>query len=312
MKAIDKSRELFNNHFMPSLKERYPECIGNFAAGLIGHGSECFGFDDEVSLDHDVSNGFYIWLDEENDVKYGVKLFRVYKEVFEKYGEQHGVKSGAVKLGVVTTIDFLENTIGANTLPECNCQWLKIPSYALANITNGEIFYDGNGTFSKIIDYFKNEMPRDAKLKKMSASLAIAAQSGQYNFMRTVKHGEFGAASLALSEFAQNISDVIFLLNGKYAPYYKWTIKALYNLDILNDIAPKLEFLLCEATNKDTADEKFKVIEEICGEVINELKNQKLTESNSDYLEHHAYSVASKIEDETLKSTHIMQKLEVI
>ena len=34
MKAIDKSRDLFNNYFMPRLEERYPECVGNFAAGL--------------------------------------------------------------------------------------------------------------------------------------------------------------------------------------------------------------------------------------------------------------------------------------
>ena len=95
---------------MPRLKERYPECIGNFAAGLVGHGSECFGFDDEISLDHDVSNGFYIWLDEENDIKYGVKLFRVYKEVFEEFGKEYGIKSGAAKRGVITITGFLENS----------------------------------------------------------------------------------------------------------------------------------------------------------------------------------------------------------
>ena len=308
MKAIDSSKELFNNHFMPRLKERYPECIGNFAAGLVGHGSECFGFDDEISLDHDVSNGFYIWLDEENDIKYGVKLFRVYKEVFEEFGKEYGVKSGAAKRGVITITGFLENTIGTKELPESSFEWLKIPNYALANATNGESFYDGNGIFTKAIDHLKNEMPNDVKLKKISASLALAAQSGQYNFMRTVGHGEFGAASLAIGEFVQNIAEVIFLLNGKYAPYYKWMIKSLYKLAILNDIAPKLEFLLCEATSKDTAKQKLEVIEEISAKVIEELKNQKLSESNSDYLEHHAFSVASKIRDEVLKNTHIMQK----
>ena len=308
MKVIDSSRELFNNHFMPKLKQRYPECIGNFAAGLIGHGSECFGFEDEISLDHDISNGFYIWLDEENDIKYGVKLFRVYKEVFEEFGKEHGIKSGAVKRGVITIGDFLEGIIGTNELPESSFQWLRIPSYALANVTNGEIFYDGNGIFTKAIDHLKKEMPNDAKLKKLSASLALAAQSGQYNFMRTVGHGELGAACLAIAEFVGNIGEVIFLLNRKHMPYYKWALKSLYNLEILNDIAPKLEFLLCEATSKDTAKAKSKVIEEICVKVIDELKKQSLTDSNSDYLEHHAFSVASKIEDEVLKNTHIMQK----
>lgn len=308
MKAIDRSRDLFENHFLPRLKERYPECMGNFAAGIMGHGSECFGFEDEISLDHDVSNGFYIWVDEQNDIKYGVKLFRVYKEVFEQFGQSFGVQSGAVKRGVVTIADFLEGVIGAKALPKCVSDWMAIPCYALANATNGEIFYDGNGVFTKAVDYLKNEMPLDVKLKKLSASLALAAQSGQYNFMRAVGHGEFGAAAISLTEFVQNISEASFLLNGKFAPYYKWTLKALKNLGILNDIAPKLEFLLCEATNKDTAEEKSGIIEEICRLVINELKRQKLSESDSNYLEHHAFSIASKIEDPWLKNTHIMQK----
>ena len=308
MKAIDKSRDLFNNHFLPRLKERYPECIGNFAAGIMGHGSECFGFDDEISLDHDVSNGFYIWLDEENDIKYGVKLFRVYKEVFEEFGEEYGVKSGAVKRGVITLSDFLENTIGSKKLPESLFEWLSIPDYALANATNGEIFYDGNGVFTKAVDFLKNEMPKDVKIKRISASLALAAQSGQYNFMRTVGHKEFGAAAISVAEFVQNISEIIFLLNGKYMPYYKWALKSLKNLEILNDIAPMLEFLLREATNEDTSKQKFTVIEEVSAKVIKELKKQKLSDSNSDYLEQHAFSVASKIEDRVLKNTHIMQK----
>ena len=308
MKAIDKSRDLFNNHFMPRLEERYPECIGNFAAGLAGHGSECFGFDDEISLDHDVSNGFYIWLDEENDIKYGVKLFRVYKEVFEEFGEEYGVKSGAVKRGVITIPEFLENTIGAKALPENIAEWMAIPNYALANATNGEIFYDGNGIFTKTTDALKCGMPADVRLKRLSADAVLAAQSGQYNFMRTVGHGEFSAACLALSEFVLNICDMAFLLNWKYMPYYKWATKSLKNLDTLNDIAPKLEFLLCEATNIETAKQKSAVIEEISARVIEELKNQKLSESNSDYLEHHAFSIAAKVSDGALKNTHIMQK----
>ncbi len=307
MKAIDKSEKLYFEHFLPRLKKEYPECVGKYAAGLIGHGSECFGYDDEISLDHDVSNGFYIWLTEENDIKYGVKLSRVYRNIFAEYGESYGAESGAVKRGVITIPEFLSSNIGSKRLPEAPAEWLNIPLYALANITNGKIFEDGEGEFTAIVKHLKN-MPSDTRLKRISASSALAAQSGQYNFMRAVKHSEIAAASIALYEFADNISEIVFLLNRKYPPYYKWLFRAMRELPILGDKADALEYLICEETSLKTVSLKSEIIEDISKCIIEELARQNISNAKSEFLEPHAYSVAEKINDCELRSMHIMQK----
>ena len=59
MKGLELSRAYFEAYGRPMLERDFAQVIDRIAVGLVGHGSECFGFDDEISLDHDVSNGFY-------------------------------------------------------------------------------------------------------------------------------------------------------------------------------------------------------------------------------------------------------------
>lgn len=53
------------------LYEQFPEIAEKAAAGLVGYGSECLGFDDEISRDHDYGPSFCIWLPREIYGEYG-------------------------------------------------------------------------------------------------------------------------------------------------------------------------------------------------------------------------------------------------
>ena len=79
MGFLDESRELYERYGAPMIEARFPDYAARIAAGLAGHGSECFGFDDDISRDHDLEPGFCLWIDEATDREIGVELSRAYQ-----------------------------------------------------------------------------------------------------------------------------------------------------------------------------------------------------------------------------------------
>ena len=51
MKGLDLAESYFRELGRPMIHERFPEYEDRIAAGFVGPGSECYGFDDEVSRD---------------------------------------------------------------------------------------------------------------------------------------------------------------------------------------------------------------------------------------------------------------------
>lgn len=307
MKGIELARQFYEEYGKPMIERDFAEYADRLAVGLVGHGSECFGFDDDISTDHDFEPGFCIWLTEEDEQKIGFKLFRAYSALPKEY---KGFKmkersySASTGRGVMTIPDFYRDYTGKKEGPEQISDWLYIPSQYLAEVTNGEVFCDPLGEFTAIREHIKNGMPEDVRKMKIASCALLMAQSGQYNFARCLSHGESGAARLALSEFVQKGIEMVFLLNKKHMPYYKWSFRAMKELDILGDGALVLERILDIPNEK--ASEIIREIEKFCSDVIDELKKQGLTDLDDDYLERHAYSIHGKIADNRLRNSEII------
>ena len=143
-------------------------------------------------------------------------------------------------------------------------------------------------------------MPEDVRLKKLAAHTILAAQSGQYNYQRCLKHHEPGAAAVALSDFITHTVHIVHLLNFKFTPYYKWMLRSMQSLPLLGNLSDDLNKL-------PDAENKTKIIEQICTAIAGELKNSGLSDSTSDYLEPHAFDITSRIQSREIKSLHIME-----
>ncbi len=307
MKGIEISRALYEQYGRSMIEEKFPEYANRIAVGMIGHGSECFGFDDEISRDHDFEPGFCLWLTDEDEKSIGFRLFREYSKLPNEFmGLKLKEKStlGSSYKGVMNISDFYRQYTGRAGAPETVEDWLYTPSHYLAEAVNGEVFYDALGKFTTIRNEIKYGMPEDVRLKKLASCALMMAQTGQYNYARCLSHGEGGAARLALSEFVKQGIETVFLLNKDHMPYYKWAFRAMEYLPILGDCAQTLERLL-DTPNSSASEIKNK-IEGFCADIIAEFKRQNISSADSDYLESHAYNITERIGDHKLRNMPII------
>ena len=78
MRGIDEARKLYDDYGRDMISSFFPEYEERIAVGLAGHGSQCFGFDDDISRDHDFQPGFCLWLTDVDDIKIGAELQSAY------------------------------------------------------------------------------------------------------------------------------------------------------------------------------------------------------------------------------------------
>ena len=306
MNGLELSRAYFEQFGRPMLEKEFPGLLPYLAVGLLGKGSECFGWDDELSRDHDFEPGFCLFLPEEEivDRRQEFLLERAYARLPKEFG---GMKRslmqpvGGARHGVLRTAEFFAKTLGSPNGALSLEQWLTLPEQALAEATNGELFFDNWGEVSRIreqLAYF----PEDVRCKRLAGRLLLMAQAGQYNVPRCLGHGETGAAQLAAIEFADSASGAAFLLARRYRPYYKWRFRALRELPLLSELAEPLERILTTPCNE----EKRQTIEEICAAVTAEVRRQGLAETESGDLEKLAYAVNDRVRDPQLRNAHIL------
>jgi len=261
------------------LEKSFPELFSRIAVGLAGEGSECFGFDDEISRDHDWGAAFCIWLNETDYRAFGKDVQAVYDSLPEEidgYSRRIASSTAQERDGVLCIQDWYRKYTGCPEGPQTLAEWRRVPEAFLATAVNGKIFHDPSGKFSAIREHLQAYYPEDVRIKKIAARAAAMAQAGQYNFARCVQRGEYLAAELAKVEFIKAALSMVHLLNRKYAPFYKWMARSAKQLEKLPRAVSMLEQLSLEQPTPENGERAVNLIERICALVTGELKRQGL------------------------------------
>ncbi len=304
----ESSRRFYDAQVAPMIRARFPEYEDRIAVGLAGEGSDCFGYDDLLSRDHDFGTGVCLWLTDEDYAAFGAALTDAYNELAYVQAGGELTKRLKERRGVMTIRRFYSNILQIDCDTEhCTMseeQWRSLDHTCLATAVNGRVYRDDPGVFSAFRALLKSYYPDRIWRERIAQELHAFSAALQVNYARCMTRGDIVAAQICKARGLEAAMQLFFLLKRKYAPYYKWTFRALEKFDHAKLFAPLIQ-ALAEAqpvpavwekegyhpNRLNTEDPVVVCAEKIAAEVVCLLRTHRMDNGGDPYLEEHVDTV---------------------
>jgi hypothetical protein len=235
MNGIQLGRKFYFDCVKQIITEHIPELNDRYAAGLVGYGSDILGNDDELSRDHEWGPRLHVFIDKDLHKKYAGKIDKVFNEFLPASFEGFPTKFKLTDAGTILTTEqdgfhhivittperFLELTIGINSVPKTDFEWLLISEQRLLEFTSGEVFADFTGEVSglrKELKYFPDDV------WKYKLSFLLESISWENDLISLCgNRSDHLSMHINLGKTIERIMKLCFLLNEEYCPLSpKW------------------------------------------------------------------------------------------
>ncbi|HKM33910.1 MAG TPA: DUF4125 family protein [Lachnospiraceae bacterium] len=289
----------YETYGKPMIHKDFPEYEGKIAVGLVGEGSDCFGYDDDISRDHDWGPGFCMWVSDEVFKAIGVQLQEAYDRLPKEFMgyTRRETPQGKDRMGLHTIDGFYRRLLGENNYKRIgDMVWkveldlAEIPDEALAAAVNGEVFADGEGTFSAIRQQLKAGFPERMRYLKLAEACAKFSQGAQYNFRRMAERKDQVAAALSLTEGLRHAMKLMYYANREYPPHEKWLYRGILEKSEYAEKADLIQkIIICK-------DEKQQVmlVEKLAENLCNLLYERNFISIRENYLDYHTTELFRK------------------
>jgi tetratricopeptide (TPR) repeat protein len=291
MSGLEICRRYYEEYGAKMIASKFDKYQSKIAVGLVGKGSDCFGFDDKESRDHDFGPRFCMWLTKETYDIIGKDLQHEYEKLPSQYLGVNRIETfhGRDRAGVFVIEDFYKDTLGEDIN-----QWFMADDYALAAAVNGEVFRDDEGVFTAYRNRMKEYYPKAIWYRKLAQACALFSQNGQYNLPRMRKRRQLVSVEIAKAECMKQAMYLDYLLNRKYAPHDKWLFKSLpQNPDMVIDdegmenetVETLVEKIGCTPVDNEHEAELTKYIEALAVIFANQLERLDIIGKADTYLD---------------------------
>ena len=235
LKGLDLAEKFFFEVIKPLLDEHYPDL--QYAAGLLGLGSEVLGYDDAVSTDHNWGPKLQLFIDNTNyqRVKDDLNDFFSYHLLPEFMGfsthwtaplkEEETTQlletytGGKInhRIEMYTSKEILKNLLAVESSTLEMLDWLIIPEQKLLEFTSGKIFYDNSGEISTLraqLLYY----PDPVWVFKLIGAWDYISQETAF-IGRTGANNDDLGSRIITARLVRMLMNIAFLLERKYAPF---------------------------------------------------------------------------------------------
>lgn len=305
------SRLFFEAYGQEQLKDLFPEDYENMTIGLVGSGSDCLGYDDQTSYDHDQGPDFCIWLTEEQDARIGEKVREFYRSLPTQYkGYQRKTTQRALgRRGVRSAKEFYEKHLG--TAEYEKIPWGLVPDYSLLNAANGVLFKTGNAEFDSMRQKLQMGFPQPIQYLKLAEDMGRFSQTGQYNFGRMLRRGDRITADQMLLESLRHLYKMVHHMENQFAPHDKWLYRSFLNLAQGTELpayVTKLHSTL-KLSDEEALSEVERLMEELGSYLAQELYRRNFISDITSYLDYHTPELQKKAEYAELSVDELVEKV---
>ena len=229
----------------------YEEVVGplvgdvEHSAALLGWGSDVLGFDTERSTDHGWGPRVRVFVHAPDVERVRAAVEAGLPEEFRGWPTRYGWDDVPVSshVDVRPLGEWLERQLGFDARAGLTTlHWLTTPQQLLAEVTGGEVFWDGTGELEPLrraLEWYPDDVWRwlvGCQWRRIDQEEPFVA--------RTAEVGDELGSGVVAARLARDAMRLGFLLERRYAPYAKWLGSAFAQLDCATDVGPALERML--------------------------------------------------------------------
>ncbi len=288
-KGLAIAKEYYETFGVPLLTGEFSQYLDKIAAGLAGRGSDCFGYDDGASRDHDWGPDFCLWITEDTYAEIGARLEEAYESLPQAFkGYERGPRvNGKNRRGVIVISDFYESLTGAKTYEEID--WRQASDSSLAAAVNGEVFCDKEGIFTAFREKLKAGYPEEIRYLKIAEAAAGFSQTAQYNYLRMKRRGDELTSDMMVWEGIRNAMKLQHYIENRFPPHDKWLRRSLEETEAGRELS-----LLLSRIGKGPDEDREELIERVGHFFAMEMYGMDIISDIETYLDAHTEELIYK------------------